>query len=308
MRGNGSAELSRRASSEPSSIRASRDEILQTLLHANLRLQEYDHQRTNFIARAVHDFRAPLSSLSGFCGLLAGGELGSLNERQREALRRMLHSTKRLARMASAMSDLSIGPRTGSKPNLQEGDIQELINQALHEALVLAREKAISLRVEDIVPPPIPLYFESSQIEQVLVNLLDNACKFTPKGGSIKVRAYPYFWERRFLANGIIPAERRIGTDETPNSYRVDVADTGPGVPADRQVSIFEEYTSYCGPLDRSGGGLGLAISRHVMSGHKGHVWVESDQNGAVFSFVLPLRIPQVPGNAARFPDSKRNS
>ncbi|MBZ5634644.1 MAG: HAMP domain-containing histidine kinase [Acidobacteriia bacterium] len=303
MPDNGAAGLSRPTSSELGSLRASRDDILQSLLHSNLRLQEYDQQRTNFIARAVHDFRAPLTALSGFCGLLAGGELGPLNDQQREALQRMQHSTKRIARMATAMFDLSIGLRTNSKPNLQEGDIQERIKQALHEVLPLAREKEISLRAEDIVPPPTPLYFEPSQIEQVLVNLLDNACKFTPRRGSIEVRAYPYFWERRFLAKGSVSVNRRIGTHKNPNAYRVDVADSGPGVPPDLQSNIFEEYTSYSGPQDRSGGGLGLAICKHVMSGHQGRVWVESNQNGAVFSFVLPYR-PQFPDNVLLHPRS----
>jgi hypothetical protein len=77
---NGGAGFSQPTSSELGSLRASRDEILQSLLHANLRLQEYDQQRTNFIARAVHDFRAPLTALSGLCGLLAGGELCPLND------------------------------------------------------------------------------------------------------------------------------------------------------------------------------------------------------------------------------------
>ena len=299
VHGSGEAGLSHATSSAPGSLRASRDEILQSLLHANLRLQEYDQQRTNFIARAVHDFRAPLTALSGFCGLLGSGELGPLSEQQREALQRMEHSTKRIARMATAMFDLSIGLRTNSKPNLLEGDIQERIKQALHEALPLAREKEISLQAVDMVPPSTPLYFEASQIEQVLVNLLDNACKFTPRRGSVEVRAYPYFWERRFLANGTVAVDRRIARHEAPNTYRIDIADTGPGVPRDLQASIFEEYTTYSGPQDRSGGGLGLAICRHIMTRHQGHVWVESDQNGAVFSFVLPFRRSQFSDNAA---------
>ena len=100
------------------SLRADRDEILRCLLHANLRLQEYDQQRTNFIARAVHEFRAPLTALSGFCGLLASSELGPLNETQKEALRRMQHSAKRISSMAASMFDLStasqISPQAGS--------------------------------------------------------------------------------------------------------------------------------------------------------------------------------------------------
>ena len=268
-------------------LRANRDDLLQRLLHANLRLQEYDQQRTNFIARAAHDFRAPLTALSGFCGLLAGGQLGSLNDQQKEALKRMEQSAKRISRMASAMFELSIGAKVDRKPALREGDILERIKQALHEILPLAQEKQISVTAKDILPPARPLYFEPIQIEQLLVNLLDNASKFTPCGGVIEVHGYPYFWERRFLVRGSAPIERREDSVRQPNSYRVDIKDSGPGISENRLKHIFEEYTSYAGPQDRSGGGLGLAICRLIVSRHEGHIWADC-QNSTTFSFVLP--------------------
>jgi signal transduction histidine kinase len=277
---------------EVGTLRADRDEFLQCLLHANLRLQEYDQQRTNFIARAVHDFRAPLTAFSGFCGLLVSEQLGPLNDQQKEALQRMQHSTKRISRMASAMFDLSIGTQVGHDPEPHEGDICECIKQAVHEILPLAREKQIGLHATSVIGPAQPLHFETSQIEQVLVNLLDNACKFTPKFGSIEVVGYPYFWERRFLHGDTASVDRRKNSVRSPNSYRVDIKDTGPGVPPEQLERIFEEYTSYAGARDRSCGGLGLAICRLIISRHHGRVWADSGQNGAVFSFVLPYRKP----------------
>ncbi len=285
---------------EIDNLRAARDEMLQSLLHANLRLQQYDQQRTNFIARAVHDFRAPLTALSGFCGLLAGEELGPLNQQQKEALQRMHHSTKRLSRMTSAMFDLSIGPHVTPELDLRESDIREVVKQAVHEILPVAQEKQISVSAEALIAPVAPLVIDPSQMEQVLVNLLDNACKFTPRNGSIKICGYPYFWERRFLKGIAVPLERRVGDSLVPNSYRVDVADTGPGVPRERRGHIFEEYTSYCGPQDRSGGGLGLAICRLILSRHQGHIWVESRPEGAVFALVIPYRQWEPQGNIPR--------
>ncbi len=76
-------------------LRADRDEMLQSLMLANLRLQEYDQDRTTFLNRAVHDFRAPLTALSGYCGLLLAEQLGPLNEQQRDVLERALRSAKR---------------------------------------------------------------------------------------------------------------------------------------------------------------------------------------------------------------------
>jgi signal transduction histidine kinase len=191
--------------------------------------------------------------------------------------------------MASAMFDLSTGPRLSRKPDLQEGDIVEPIRQALHEVTPVAREKQVDLRADQIVPPPVPLFFEAQQIEQVLVNLLDNACKFVPKKGYIEVRGYPYFLDRRRLwAN--TGTERRRQVSMAPNCYRIDIADNGPGVPVNLLESIFEEYTSYSGAHDRSGGGLGLAICRWIVNRHGGRVWAESNPGGTTFSVVLPFR------------------
>jgi signal transduction histidine kinase len=111
------------------------------------------------------------------------------------------------------------------------------------------------------------------------------------------VLGYPYFWERRFLRGGSAPAERRVGRVASPNSYRIDIKDTGPGIPAELLNHIFEEYTSYSGPQDRTGGGLGLAICRLIMSRHEGHIWADSYEHGAVFSLVLPYRRTESQGN-----------
>ena len=178
----------------------------------------------------------------------------------------MQHSTKRISRMASAMFDLSIGGKVSPRPNLREGDIRERIKQAAYEILPLARDKQITVRADNVAAPSSPLYFEASQIEQVLLNLLDNSCKFTHRGGSIEVLGYSYFWERRFLRGGTAPAERRVNRVSWANSYRIDIKDTGPGVPPELLNHIFEEYTSYSGPQDRSGGGLGLG---HLPAHHE---------------------------------------
>jgi signal transduction histidine kinase len=271
------------------SLRADRDEFLQCLIQTNLKLQEYDQDRTTFLARAVHDFRAPLTALSGYCGLLLSEPLGSLNENQREVLQRMHNSTKRLSRMASAMFELSVGRHVKRCPDLQPGDIRACLEQALYEIVPFADEKSISITPE-LEPCGEGLYFEAGQIEQVLINILDNACKFTPKAGSIEIHGYPFFWERRGSRSSLpIPVERRRRIAHDPNSYRVDITDSGAPIPEEHLHRIFEEYTSYAGGRDRSGGGLGLAICRMIVNQHDGRVWAENRDSGPIFSFVLPI-------------------
>jgi len=277
-------------------LRADRDELLQCLMQANLKLQEYDHDRTNFLARAIHDFRAPLTAVTGYCGLLLGDDAGSLSEHQREVLERMHHSAKKLSRMASAMFQLSIAPHIDVAIDLQTGEIRDAVDHALNEILPVAEDKRITVSV-DMAPSPGPLYFEPVKLEQVLVNLLDNACKFVPRGGTIDVRGYAFLYEDHLgSATGLVGENGRIRHEaRRPNSYRIDIRDSGPGIPPGHLTKVFEEYTSYAGGVDRSGGGLGLAICRMIVAQHRGHIWAESSKTGGVFSFVLPLHSESLP-------------
>jgi signal transduction histidine kinase len=269
-------------------LRAERDEILQCLMQTNLKLQEYDQDRTAFLARALHDFRAPLTAISGYCGLLLSESLGPLKHDQREVLQRMLKSSHRLSHMAAAMFQLSVGRQVKRRPDLQPGDLQCCLDQALHEITPFADDKGIGIAA-DFNPCPAILHFEANQIEQVLINVLHNACKFTPKCGTIQITGAPFFWERR-MADSPVPAERRTKAIPAFNSYRVDICNSGPSIPGEHLVRIFEEYTSYAGGRDRSGGGLGLAICRMIISEHDGQIWAENTADGPMISFVIPLR------------------
>jgi signal transduction histidine kinase len=272
----------------PRALRADRDDILQCLIQTNLRLQEYDQYRTNFLARAMHDFRSPLTALCGYCDFLLAEPLGPLNEQQKEVLRRMLHSTKRLSRMATAMFQLSVGRQLKPRLDRRKGDLRDCVEQALHEIGPFAEEKRIGIAV-DLVASGESLYFEAKQVEQLLINLLDNACKFTPKAGTIEIRGYPYFWERRRQPAITIPKERRHASVREPNAYRVDIHDSGGPIPQDRLELIFEEYVSYGDSSERISAGLGLAICRSVVTNHDGAIWAENDSSGPTFSFVLPF-------------------
>jgi signal transduction histidine kinase len=134
----------------------------------------------------------------------------------------------------------------------------------------------------------------------VLINILDNACKFTPKAGLIEVRGYPDFWERRSRQSAVPRSgERRRSHDREPNCYRIDITDSGAAIPTEHLDAIFQEYASYSGARDRSGGGLGLAICRLIVTQHGGRVWAENTDWGPRFSIVLPLHRSQSPAGSA---------
>ncbi len=278
----------------PSADPADRDDILQCLLQAYLRLQEYDYDRTNFLARAVHDFRAPLTAISGYCGLFLEGLLGRLTADQKDVLYRMQRSADRLSRLAAAVFELTLGNRAKDRLVLRPDSIENCIEQAIYEIRPRSEEKNISiiLRLRDI---PADLCFDADQVEQVLLNLLDNACRFTPKHGLIEIAGYPFFCERRTHTTPLYAADRRVCQNREPNSFRVDIKDSGPPVPAESIPLLFEEYIPYSSPEDRSGGGLGLAICKLIVRSHQGQIWVRSGPAGVVFSFCLPLQQRAVP-------------
>ena len=272
-------------------LRMERDQMLQLLIQANLKMQESDQERNNFLARAVRDSHAPLTAISGYCGLLLEEEFGPLTPEQRRVLGLMRHSATRLSRISSGMFELSVPYHIVARLNLEKADIRDCLDQALYEVALVLEDKRISV-VAEIEPAPEGLLFEKSQMEHALANLLDNACKFTPRDGMIQIKGYPFFWERRAAQEASLDRarERRVRQIEGFNSFRVDIRDSGPGIQAVHADRIFEEYTSYGGKQDRSGGGLGLAICRMILRRHQGHLWAESHPSGAVFSFVLPLQ------------------
>ncbi|HLJ91503.1 MAG TPA: HAMP domain-containing sensor histidine kinase [Candidatus Angelobacter sp.] len=271
------ARLSLNSHERAQRLQLDRDRILEKLLETNRRLQEYETDRTNFLMRAVHDLRVPLMALQGYSGLLLAAQLGSINSEQAAVLEKMQRSARRLGRLADAMLGLGMGANASVQLNLENASLEDCVHQAIHEIMPIAVQKKIHIDLQ-MDPPHGTLTFDAGQIEQVMVNLLDNGCKFTPKRGSIDIRGYSTH------------ADELEGSSRTelPAGYRIDVSDSGSGIPAERLEDIFSEYTSYSGSADRSGAGLGLAICKIILNAHNGRIWASCAGRGASFSFVLP--------------------
>ncbi len=258
-------------------LKLDRDCLLQQLLETNLMLREHAQDRTNFLARSIHDIRVPLTAIQGYCGMLLAGQVGSIDPEQTRILERMQRSVSRLCGLVGAVMDLGTGSPGANKLRLEPASIEACVHQAVYEILPFVQRKQISVRV-DVESPIGVMLFDAGQLEQVLTNLLDNACKFTPKGGEINIRG------RSITTQG----SWGIGSAES-TAYRVDVTDTGRGIDPGHIEQIFDEHTSYGDSMDRSGSGLGLAICRMIIHAHKGRIWTDSGTQGASFSFVLPF-------------------
>jgi signal transduction histidine kinase len=138
----------------------------------------------------------------------------------------------------------------------------------------------------------VPFAFDSAKIQRVISNLLENACKFTPSGGTVWLHAEPYMWERRGVPKSGVERERRRQPLSTPNAVKVSVADTGPGIPPEYHVEVFDDFFRLPSNENQSDGmGLGLAIARRLVNAMGGKLWVESEPGaGSKFSFLVPLK------------------
>jgi signal transduction histidine kinase len=133
--------------------------------------------------------------------------------------------------------------------------------------------------------------FDSAKIQRVVSNLLENASKYTPQGGTVWLHAEPYMWERRAVAKTVGGSERRRQSITSPNAVKVSVSDTGPGIPPEFHMEIFDDFFRIPGTETTEGMGLGLAISRRLLQAMGGKIWVESESGaGSKFSFLIPLK------------------
>jgi signal transduction histidine kinase len=135
-----------------------------------------------------------------------------------------------------------------------------------------------------------PFAFDSPKIQRVISNLLENASKYTPQGGTVWLHAEPHMWERRGASKSAANGDRRRQSTNVPNAVKVSVADTGPGIRPEFHMEIFDDFFRLPGSESAEGMGLGLAIARRLLQGMGGKIWVESEPGaGCKFSFLIPL-------------------
>ncbi len=230
-------------------------------------LRAADQMKSDFFAAMSHELRTPLSSIKEGTNLLLESVAGEVNEKQKKILNIIAGESRRLIDLVNSSLDLSKMEAGMMVFNFGPTELKPLIQQAVLEIRPLAMSKGITIEVEKAADLPV-VQADRERILQVLRNFLANAVKFTPEKGQITLTARP--------GNGQV---------------EVRVVDTGCGIPPENLPTIFEKF--YQGPVMGAskikGTGLGLALARHIITGHGGRVWAESELgHGSAFIFVLP--------------------
>jgi len=263
--------------------------------HPENLLEEYKDLRerylrtTNALGSAAHDLKTPLSILNGYIELLQSEKLGPVSDRQREVLGDMRESGKRLEQFIQDFLTYSALETGGLRMQFESGNINDCLSGVCRLWSNRFQQKGIALYF--LPNDKLPVFpFDTAKLERVISNLLENAYKFTPQGGTVWLHAEPSMWERRAasLPSG---SERRRQNIAHPNSVKVSVSDTGPGIPAEFHLEVFDDFFRLPGSEEQDGTGLGLAIARRLVQGMGGKIWVESDPGaGCKFSFLVPFK------------------
>jgi len=235
------------------------------LLHDVTDLYRADEVRRDFVANASHELRTPAAGIKALAEALEAGALAD-SEKGPEFVRQIVEATDRLT---AILDDMLILTRLERGQELLHAEWVEA-GGACAEALghVAQRARAKGIKLECTVAEGDRVYADPASLQTVLINLLDNAVKYTPTDGAVVVRGR-----------------------ETPEGYEIEVSDTGPGIPEADRERIFERFYRVDRARDRATGGtgLGLAIVRHTVEAHGGRVLVDSALGeGTTFRTILP--------------------
>ena len=242
------------------------------------RLRRDAAERSELLDAVSHELCTPLTVIGGYHRLLLGADVGPLNDPQRKFLEESHRNCQRLERFVANMLAASKGAHGEGALELGRTPLASVFEAVLTMFEPLLAERGLRLTVA-LGPDATEARCDPTRIEQVLVNLVGNAVKFTGTGGVIEIttraRVVPeHAWVRRWV--------------------EMSVSDDGPGVAPEHRERVFEPYVQI-GPGHRAGGiGLGLAICRRIVEAHGGEIALgERDGGGCRFAFTLPAEPPQ---------------
>lgn len=263
---------------ENSRLTSQLEGINRQLAEANSHLKEVDALKDDFIAIASHQLRSPLTAIKGYLSMLNEGDFGKLQREQAAILGQLSHSTNEVINLINDM--LSVSRINAQKFELAKTaiDLEELVHDVFLELGPLAQKKSLAFTLEAPAHPLGQLNLDPLRIRQVVINLIDNAIKYTDQG-SVKVRL-----------------------EQADGQIRFTVTDTGIGIPVDEHDQMFKKFyrASNARTVVVSGSGLGLYVAREIVEKHRGSMILESAQGkGSTVGFSIPFATAAVETTSA---------
>lgn len=243
------------------------EERTKELSEALEQIKEVSKRKTDFISAVSHELRTPLTSIKGYASILLSEKLGQIPDAVKQRLDKINRHSDELTHLVNDLLDIS-RIESGKIIMKQEAqDLKEIIEVTTD--LMSVQLKAKDIKLDVVLAQDAPrIEADRNQIERVFINLLGNAAKFTPEKGTIT-----------------------ITTASTDGFVKIDVSDTGIGIPKEAQEAIFDEFYRVDNEINQQvkGTGLGLSLVKHIVEAHKGKIWVKSKPGeGTTFSFTFP--------------------
>jgi two-component system NtrC family sensor kinase len=233
--------------------------------------KEVERLKSNFLSVVSHELKTPLHSIKGFVDIILMGKTGEVNDLQRDFLTTVREQTEQLQNLINDLLEFSRLESGEMRIHPERISVSDLVKRVVDKFTPLADKEEIHL--QSMLPDSFPhVDADPFRLEQVVSNLVDNALKFTPPGGTV------------------ILSGKDLGDE-----VQISVHDTGIGIPLSEQARIFDRFYQVDASATRaySGTGLGLTICKHIIEQHHGRIWVESDgEKSSTFSFTLPKRLP----------------
>jgi signal transduction histidine kinase len=241
------------------------------------------------LVSAAHEFKTPLVVMLGYTELLRTGQLGAVNAKQEQVLGEIQEGAQRLQKL---IRDLLLlcelrSKDNGNKPlRLEAVDVNDEIGGIFSYWAAAAEQKSLRYDFRKAAGAP-RVRVDSLKLQHIVSNLIENALKFTPSGGEVVVSVTSCFWERRKAQSEFLFNMERKRNVKVENAVRIDVSDTGPGIPPEHHQNIFGDFVQLPAASSR-GTGLGLAIARRLVEANGGLIWVESEPGkGSKFSLLV---------------------
>ncbi|MEH2271587.1 MAG: hybrid sensor histidine kinase/response regulator [Nostoc sp.] len=251
------------------------------LKHSMDERDEIARQREDFVSRLTHDLRTPLVAADRMLMLFQQGALGTLSTQMQEVIAIMARSNINLLSMVNTLLEVYRFEAGRKSLAFQPVNLSQLLDEVTGELSPLAQDKALSLSV-DFTEESNTVMGDRLELHRLFTNLIGNAIKFTDSG-SVTIR---------FTSQHQFDKSSQSQFSEKSNSVdyiRIEIADTGPGIPPEEQATIFERFRQ--GSHKTSGSGLGLYLARRIVEAHQGIILLNSELGkGSVFIVLLPTK------------------
>ena len=242
----------------------------EALQDANIRLEGLDKLKTEFLSLASHQLRSPLTAIKGYNSMLLEGSFGEVGEKQKEAIDRVFQSSNHLTKVVEDLLNVSKIEAGGMKYEMAPFDLEKAVHELSTDLSITAQKKGLTLNFVSDNKPPYTMNGDMEKIRQVVLNIIDNAIKYTQKGG-ITVN---------------------LSKDIAGGFMKISITDTGMGISPEEKEKLFQKFSRGEGGKTNTGGsGLGLYLAKQIAEAHGGHISIDSPGVGLGSTFSINFKL-----------------